>query len=133
MKLEQQVCSLELAKKLKELGIKQDAYFSWRCFDAGGPELSWIICKSDDFPEKIGIANFGFGSASAFSCVELGELLPNMVTMFRVHKKFDMHEGKWACGDELETSYAVTEADSRAQFLIHLIEQGIVQPSGGSQ
>lgn len=30
MKLEQQVVSLELAKRLKELGIKQDTHFYWR-------------------------------------------------------------------------------------------------------
>jgi len=29
MKLEQQVCSLELAKKLKELGVKQESYAHW--------------------------------------------------------------------------------------------------------
>lgn len=30
MKLEQQVVSLELAKRLKELGVKQDSHFYWR-------------------------------------------------------------------------------------------------------
>ena len=29
MKLEQQVCSLELAQKLKELGVKQESLFYW--------------------------------------------------------------------------------------------------------
>lgn len=29
MKLEQQVVSLELAKQLKELGVKQDSLFYW--------------------------------------------------------------------------------------------------------
>ena len=29
MKLEEQVCSLELAKELKELGVKQDSMFYW--------------------------------------------------------------------------------------------------------
>jgi hypothetical protein len=29
MELSQQVVSLELTKKLKELGVKQDAYWSW--------------------------------------------------------------------------------------------------------
>jgi hypothetical protein len=29
MNLNQQVCSLELARKLKELGVKQESYFWW--------------------------------------------------------------------------------------------------------
>jgi len=29
MNLDQQVCSLEIAKRLKELGLKQDSYFYW--------------------------------------------------------------------------------------------------------
>ncbi|GAH25167.1 unnamed protein product, partial [marine sediment metagenome] len=29
MKTEDQVCSLELAKQLKELGVKQDSVFFW--------------------------------------------------------------------------------------------------------
>ena len=32
MKLEDQVCSLELAKKLKELGVKQDSLFYWNLY-----------------------------------------------------------------------------------------------------
>ena len=27
--LEKQVCNLELAKRLKELGVKQERYFDW--------------------------------------------------------------------------------------------------------
>ena len=29
MKIEEQVCSLQLARKLKELGIAKDSYFYW--------------------------------------------------------------------------------------------------------
>lgn len=34
MKLEDQVCSLELSKRLKELGVKQDSHFYWQNFEA---------------------------------------------------------------------------------------------------
>ena len=33
MKLEDQVCSLELAKRLKELGVKQDSLYSYFQYD----------------------------------------------------------------------------------------------------
>ena len=38
MELEKQVCSLDLAKRLKELGAKQNAYWTWYT-NAGTAEL----------------------------------------------------------------------------------------------
>jgi len=35
MKLEDQVCSLELAKRLKELGVEQESLFYWGLFGGG--------------------------------------------------------------------------------------------------
>jgi hypothetical protein len=42
MKLENQVCSLDLAKRLKELGVKQDSYFKWEQWPGNHP---WHIDK----------------------------------------------------------------------------------------
>jgi hypothetical protein len=42
MKLEQQVCSLELVKKLKEFGVKQESIWFWEAHadGAGRPKIS---------------------------------------------------------------------------------------------
>ena len=64
MKLEEQVCSLELAKKLKELGVKQDGYFSWELI-----YKKWEIrpdCCYEDLDNVM---------VSAFTVAELGEIL----------------------------------------------------------
>jgi hypothetical protein len=42
MKLEQQVVSLDLAKRLKELGVKQESYFKWN-FNSAAPEQGWYL------------------------------------------------------------------------------------------
>src|SRR5258707_584697 len=80
MNLEQQVCGLDLAKRLKELGVKQESYFAWCDCDVHG-EYQIV----------------GFGAAdgewriSAFSAAELGEMLPqNRVrSVFYVGMLFD--------------------------------------------
>lgn len=118
MKLEQQVCSLELAKRLKDAGAKQESLFYWftnqlvyRC------DLSkWEKSKKYIF--------------SAFTVAELGEMLP-----FNVKTNKIGDSGKWfarhfigpnnSMGDGIT---ADTEADARAKMLICLIEQGLVKP-----
>tara|TARA_R110000851_G_scaffold202598_1_gene354359 strand:+ start:182 stop:670 length:489 start_codon:yes stop_codon:yes gene_type:complete len=72
MKLESQVCSLELAQKLKELGVKQESLWEWyikgdESFVTGGDasihfEIEGFTC-----------------SCSAYTVAELGEGLPQVV------------------------------------------------------
>jgi len=85
MELEKQVCSLELAKRLKELEVKQSSYFYWCNFalewtlfhpkktvgDMSGPSDTWLL--NDLFNRNL--------AASAFTVAELGELLPNRVSI----------------------------------------------------
>ena len=77
MNLEKQVVSLELSKQLKELGFKQDSIFEYRKFD-GDKGFFWssplLVGK---IPEKLGIANVGFGKLSTYTVAELGEKLPD--------------------------------------------------------
>ena len=66
MNLEDQVCSLELAKKLKELGVKQESIFWWIEF-VNGWELRFATFKVPTLNDVI----------SAFTVAELGEGLPD--------------------------------------------------------
>lgn len=100
MKLEEQVCSLELAKCLKELGVKQESYFSWEVADINNiiyPRLSF----SHTAPERS-----GNNLISAFTAAELGELLPNRVTTpvgqpyIEPFNSFTLFINKFYCVDE---------------------------------
>ena len=73
MELEQQVCSLELAKKLKELGVKQESLWYWNMitkefkdYEGKSPIIACEIYSNSRLWE-----NF-----SAFTVAELGEMLP---------------------------------------------------------
>lgn len=70
MKLENQVCSLDLSKQLKELGIKQKSLFYWI-----KEEEPYIWYNSNNHPMKV--EKFYF---SAFLATELLELLPSRIS-----------------------------------------------------
>jgi hypothetical protein len=115
MKIENQVVSLELAKKLKELGVKQESIFCW-CDE--GDDLCLLEQGDAEILEKEYI--------SAFTVAELGEILPpfyrstnvgkDEIQWFEVTHTFDL---KPAFYDE-------TEADARAKMLIYLIENNLI-------
>ena len=68
MKLEDQCVSLELDKRLKELGVKQDSYFLW-----GRDSFSPEMFITDDHVLKMLGEDCWF---SAFTVAELGKILP---------------------------------------------------------
>ncbi len=128
MKLESQVCSLDLAKKLKELGVRQESAFYWQAVQSLKSvkgvkvDAEWHLFSKADKDRTPILAVYD--TRSAFSVAELGEML----------KYHGMPH--WSGSKEL--GYWVTEkdsicckekeADARAVWLIYLIEQGIVKP-----
>lgn len=125
MKLEQQVCSLDLAKRLKELGVKQESYFYW----SGTEQFGFLVRPFEDrfqYPEAINL--------SAFTVAELGEMLPDAVATYR-YKTEDEDPNTWACikyvpGNHSTYEYvchADTEANARGKCLIYLLEQGMIK------
>ncbi|RCV64272.1 hypothetical protein C5S53_09465 [Methanophagales archaeon] len=104
MKLEDQVASLELAKELKELGVKQDSIFYWwRSQDMG-----WLLLYN---PATI----YRTEAYSAFTVGELGEMLPSNAHFFVATE-----HSKYLAYCDAHKEVAITEADARAKLLIFL-------------
>lgn len=124
MNLSDQVCSLELAKKLKELGVNTESYFYWfKLSDKDNYDLSesWQIADLERFD-----------MISAFTVGELGELLPGWNPFpkylwmaksaeFEIQYRNDHTEqlSQYFSGDK--------EADIRAKMLIYLIENELME------
>ena len=137
MKLEDQVCSLDLAKRLKELGVKQESLFYWRFYHwpSSSSEGRWALTETLPSLSVIEQEN------SAFTVAELLGKIPKII------------ENK---GDEINSSYLRIFTDEciswcvahdgigyqlyydnsddpnlsnvLAKMLIKLIEQNIVKP-----
>ncbi|MDQ4420751.1 hypothetical protein OOT33_09940 [Sphingobium sp. DEHP117] len=130
MKLEQQVCSLKLAKRLKELGVKQHSLFWWD----DHTEISFVEIVSFMEPDN--------PVCSAFTVAELGEILNNACSVkfddsvmqslsaingFMVWLA-DINSDAYPTIDSwMEQFHELTEADARAKMLIYLIENDLIQ------
>lgn len=143
MKLEQQVISLELAKRLKELRVKQEAIWHW------------VEVMNADFYQNTGShfelhQNHGVGrdSFAAFTVAELGEMLPEGIMSIRPLQENEWEfksEEKWFVADAADTERkylcmnnwfidtqlsseqkAATEAEARGLMLAYLIENNLM-------
>jgi len=122
MELEKQVCSLELAKKLKELGVKQESVFWW--FRGGDNNYKLYHTKT---PNRYTQKTLSFNCA-AFTVAELGEMWP--VGCYTMKIETNNSSYPWCGHIPREENYMGgydTEADARAKCLIYLLEQGIIK------
>jgi hypothetical protein len=126
MNLEDQVVSLELAKRLKELGANQESLFYWVKEDD-----PYIWYNSNNYPiktEKLYNA--------AYTVSELGLFLPHGLNKDgEDYYLFIMKLDNWhICytrenGDKEPLFWFKDdkEADARAKMLIHLLENNIIK------
>lgn len=143
MELKKQCVSLELAKQLKSLNVKQESLYYWNC-NTSGPTLwneDYLNQKEWKHPLDI---------YSAYTASELGEMLPESIPgdveeiqcrcpnevklnirkvwdggkeVWRVHYADPMkHHQKANCRPILSTN----EADARAKMLIYLLENKLI-------
>lgn len=130
---EELVCSSDLAKKLKELGVPQRSVFWW--LDRPGSGLEVVIAW-------LGYgANHGFQRCfAAFTSAELGEMLPESLNgQGWLSIRQGGEDGGWGASyghlsrrgdgsvwEPTKTMEADTEADARAKMLIYLLENGLL-------
>ena len=160
MKIEEQVCSLELAKKLKELGLTQDSYFYWRegyhTEESFNEDVSLgkrgvfegryrieahpkpRLTTADIKWNENDLCRLYDTEYAAFTVGELGEMLPHFICARRVFvgqlMTFKHPDNYAVLYGTLRSKYwkekADTEADARAKMPICLIEAGLKPVAG---
>lgn len=127
MKIENQVCTLEQAKRLSQLGIRQGlSIFFWDDY-AGKVQLMMNSTPNDGYvPDE---ENTCF---SAFTVAELGVMLPQTIKFCKTQKAsiqlsrfnaFTIYYNRHSSGSNVCMQESYKEAEARAAMLIHLLEE----------
>ncbi len=125
--MEKHVTSLELSKRLKELGVKQKLLFWHELNNIDGGIGTGEIVYSKDMSVPV---YYSYGYVSSFLASELGEMLPERL-FDRYHLNISRIHNVWVVqysyGLEIEvTSQADTLVNAIAKATIYLLEQGII-------
>lgn len=145
MKLEQQVTSLEISKRLKELGVNQESLFYHAKtgytgqYSFLGTKGEMSLFASKELHDEAG-ANSTYDLVSAFTVAELGEMMHPHA--YSIKGKSEKVEDKWICrywGENTQDAIlrehkttighierADTEADARGKMLVYLIENNLL-------
>lgn len=141
MKLEQQVISLDLAKRLKELGVSQHSYLYW---SVPNPEKAKAAAERQGLEKaetQLTKMHWGlpFDEYAAFTVAELGEFfrkVPYLQVVWMPAWKEDGTQslaklvngetGKRLC-DITGEAEKLWEAEARGLLLAYLIENGLIQ------
>lgn len=124
MKLQSQCTSLEISKKLKSLGVKQDeSIFYWCERDLGG---EWDIRPAKwVFEQEIALGHdYKNTEISAFTVAELGEIFKTRVTeeiLFKLPPEIAPED------DSEFLDPKVFSADFWGKALVFLIEQALIK------
>lgn len=137
MKIEHQVCTLEQAKRLSQLGIMQGlSIFFWSDYD-GKVQLMLNFTPEDGY--KPDAENTCF---SAFTVAELGVMLPQTINFYKTQKAsiklsrfnaFTIYYNRHSSGSNVFMTESKHEAQARAAMLITLLENNIITAEEISQ
>lgn len=119
MELSKQVTSLEISKRLKELGVLQNSLFRWTKFSLSKkPKI--LFDPTGGFLTFSGTLEYKY---SAFTVSELGEMLP---CWLRSSKSPYADEWRGYKTDNEVWITETTEADVRGKMLIYLFENKLI-------
>lgn len=126
MKLQDQVCTLEQAKKLKELGVEYEDAF-WLYIKSNSVSDENYFLADITSAEKIGYLK----SYPAFTVAELGVMLPVGFISFKVMagKEFScckLKENYPEIDFSFTSKFNTTEAGARAETLIYILERKLI-------
>lgn len=113
MKIENQLVEIELSKEMKELGFKQDGYWSW--YTNGD---SKHLLHNPEGYRPIEAKTF-----DAFTVAELGKKLMNQGPL-PVYYNDGINGPGWYNKD----IFAKNEANARAKMLIYLAKNNLINP-----
>lgn len=120
--LENQVCSLESAKRLKELGAAQESLFYWKImkYHHTTNDSIYLSYGNEQVADSFEII------CSAYTVAELGEFL-KLKGAISSWMYATVDTWKWTCFQPATniSFNADTEAEARAKMLIHLISNGL--------
>jgi hypothetical protein len=136
MKLSEQCCTLDQAKRLKELGVIQKSLFYHHPnFDKPVFGEEWTT-KSGTQYSRVMVCNDKKGSHSAYTVAELGVMLPDMIETDRQYELVTIKEDdcwltRYVAGNDLKNAHPsyqaeTSEAEARAAILIWLFENKII-------
>jgi hypothetical protein len=114
MTLENQVCSLPFAQRLKELGVKQESYFHWRLRKAWG---IWNDCEESE----CAYSSFT-DECSAFTVAELGDWVATHATK----ELLDQLPEHLFEGEGMNFLSRMLSADTWANIAIYLLENELI-------
>lgn len=121
MKLLYQCCTLEQAKRLRELGVIQKSLFYWHNYfkvpvfgEAHAPDAGTSVCNDKQ------------NTASAYTVAELGLLLPDDTRSYRLEKSWQIYYPGENAMDLFLSEDCDTEAQIRAAHLIWLLETNAI-------
>lgn len=143
---EQEVLSLALSKKLKELGVPQESLFYWEVPREQKKAHDGMIPVVNELPGKENVRNRFFFYYSAFTAAELKELLPPSIPLYKDSlESADLHLtreynsstktiNEWCCwykrsdnGSALVEQFGGSSMiDALAKMLIYLLENRLL-------